>query len=197
MAEPHRALLGREFAGFTARKTVSVTDQDCVESKPMTSIDRLLVRDVMHRDVVTIDETATLGEAAAQFDKHGISGAPVVDVTGKCIGVLSVTDFAYREKDRTAATESFGLGFEHLLVKETGWPIQIEPVRDDRVRDHMSPFVRTIRQDAPILNAARVMVSEHLHRLIIVDADERPTGVLGALDVVKCIIKSAEKTSQA
>ena len=62
-------------------------------------IDRLLslhVADVMNREVVTLKATQTMSQAAAVFVEQAISGAPVVDDKGRCVGVLTSRDFVRR-----------------------------------------------------------------------------------------------------
>ena len=160
-----------------------------------SAIERLLclrVCDVMKTDVVTIHEDMTMCQAATEFDKHGITGAPVVDHAGKCVGILSVSDFARREQEQARAGESLGFGFEHK-VKTGESPICIESLQEDRVSEHMSPVVQTISQDTPIMNAARVLLAEHIHRLVIVDEDLRPAGVLTSLDIVACMVAAVEE----
>jgi CBS domain-containing protein len=52
----------------------------------------LLVRDVMTRDVVCVSPDFALDALAALLSARGIQGAPVVDVDGVVIGVVSQTD---------------------------------------------------------------------------------------------------------
>ena len=161
-----------------------------------SAIERLIslrVRDVMNSDVVTVEDRMTLAQAAELFERYDVTGAPVVNKTGQCVGVLSVSDFARHEKERANSAESFGFGIEQLVVKKTGSTLQLETCRDDYVADHMSPFVQTIHIDAPIMNAARVLVGEHIHRLVIVDEDLKPIGILSSLDLVATMIAAVEE----
>lgn len=53
----------------------------------------LTAEDLMSRDVVTIPQTASLRQAAHTLRQANVSGAPVVDEWGRCVGVLSASDF--------------------------------------------------------------------------------------------------------
>ena len=157
-----------------------------------SAIERLLtlrVGDVMNDLVVKIDQQTTMGQAAAVFEEYDISGVPVVDNDGKCIGVLSVADFAYRERQLAVASAWSELSSQPTNRFESGG------VEHDHqcVTDYMSPVVQTVSKDAPIMNAARLLVGEHLHRLVIVDDDERPIGILSSLDLVGCMIVAVEE----
>jgi CBS domain-containing protein len=47
----------------------------------------------MSRDVVTVPREMSLQQAARVLRRAGVSGAPVVDGQGRCVGVLSAADF--------------------------------------------------------------------------------------------------------
>ncbi len=162
-----------------------------------SAIERLLglrVGDIMNRDVVLISAAASMEEAARTLADHDITGAPVVNAAGQCIGVLSVTDLAMRETRMADLGETIAWGLDAMYSKKTAGdvlPPDIAP--DEIVEDHMSPVVQTIDVSATILNAARVLCREHIHRLIIVDDQRRPVGVVSALDLVATMIGAVEE----
>ncbi|MCX7780791.1 MAG: sigma 54-interacting transcriptional regulator [Negativicutes bacterium] len=49
----------------------------------------MLVRQFMKQPVITLSPAATMREAAVLFDQNRIDGAPVVDVAGKLVGLLT------------------------------------------------------------------------------------------------------------
>ena len=63
----------------------------------------LAATDLMSRDMVTIPRTLSLREAAHLLRQADVTGAPVVDERGRCVGVLSAVDFLrWAEEDRAA-----------------------------------------------------------------------------------------------
>ena len=58
-------------------------------------------KDVMTRDVVSIDPDSTVLQAARLMLQHHISGLPVIDGAGKLVGVLSEGDFLRRRETDT------------------------------------------------------------------------------------------------
>ena len=162
-----------------------------------SAIERLLslrVRDVMNSPVATISETASMADAARILAEREITGAPVVNVHGRCVGMLSATDFAMREHRMSQGEAELSLGWEHTMQQETKEaPFQMETIAEDRVHEHMSPAVQTINQTASLINAARIMCREHIHRLVIIDEDERPVGVVSSLDLVAAMIAAVEE----
>jgi len=162
-----------------------------------SAIERLLslrVSDVMNTPVTTISELASMAEAARTLAEREITGAPVVDASGRCVGMLSATDFAMREHRLALGDEELSFGWEHAIEQEASdQPYQVEAIAEDRVSEHMSPAVQTINQTASLINAARIMCREHIHRLVIIDQDERPVGVVSSLDLVAAMIAVVEE----
>lgn len=162
-----------------------------------SAIERLLslhVSDIMTSPVTTISELSTMADAAQVLSDAGITGAPVVDAVGRCVGVLSAMDFAMRETRLASQNEELSCGWQHSLCRENdGDPLYIEAVAEDRVGEHMSPAVQTINGTASLVNASRVMCREHIHRLIIIDDDRRPIGVVSSLDLVASLVAAVEE----
>ena len=58
------------------------------------NIDALTVGDVMTRNVVVIEQDASLIKAVHIMAKHGIRHLPIVDDDGRVIGIISIRDAA-------------------------------------------------------------------------------------------------------
>jgi CBS-domain-containing membrane protein len=162
-----------------------------------SAIERLLslrVSDVMNSPVKTVSECDSMADAARVLIESEIRGAPVVDAAGRCVGMLSGIDFAHRANRLARGEASLAFGQEHELRRDPGeMPIQLEATSQDRVREHMSPAVQTINQTATLINASRVMCREHIHRLVIIDEDGRPVGLISSLDLVAAMIAAVEE----
>lgn len=148
----------------------------------------------MQRRVTEISVDAQMQEAARILADAEVTGAPVVDAAGHCVGVLSATDFAKRELQRAEGEEVGEFRFEHMLVKKTSFePLQIVTIASDCVGEHMTTAVQTIYPGATLLQAARVMIGEHIHRLVVVDEDGRTEGILSSLDVINAVVGAVEE----
>lgn len=154
-----------------------------------SAIERLLtlrVVDIMNTSVAVIPHNITMSEAARVLAEYGITGAPVVDSEGRCVGVLSSTDFAARARlKQTSAVK----GADSPEVALVG----LDRIGNDLVEEHMSPVVQTVSEMSPITAAARIMCREHIHRLVIVDDDNKPVGVVSSLDLVASMIAAIEE----
>jgi CBS-domain-containing membrane protein len=162
-----------------------------------TAIERLLtlhVRDVMNPNVVEVRASQTMAEAAAVLAAHHISGAPVVDEQGRCVGVLSAADFVHRENRQNVCCEPCLAGREHVLAHERAEePVAIEAPDEEGVRRHMTSAVQTIAADASMMEAARILCAQHVHRLPVVDERSRVVGMVTSLDLIAATVKAVEE----
>ena len=119
----------------------------------------------MTLDPVTIAVDATLEEAEALMREYRITGLPVVDEGGPLVGVISTTDLLF-----------LAMPTVRQLIRHQDSGIRIGEV--------MSVPPVTVDVTATLGEAARTMHENHLHRLVVVDADGRPMGVLSSMDYV-------------
>ena len=162
-----------------------------------SAIERLVslrVADIMNRDVVSVSADSTMAEAAEMLHSHNVSGAPVVDEHGHCVGVLSVADFATPQKCQDEPGQLPFRGDEFQVVSDVASePWHIEYVATDYVRQHMAPAVQTIDERASMVEAARSMSAAHVHRLIVLDEKSHPLGVVSSLDVVAAVVGAIDE----
>ncbi len=153
----------------------------------IASMDRLKslkVSDAMAHNLITISANSTLSEAADVLCECRITGAPVVDERGKCVGVISGSDFIHSKAEELEGTSN-----RHVLTGGAFYDaFRIEEVRHDLVRCHMTPVVETVPESTSLLQAARTMCDKHIHRLIVVDELDRPVGILTSLDLVATLV---------
>jgi CBS domain-containing protein len=122
----------------------------------------------MHTDVITIAPDASIGELVQSLADARVSGLPVVDQTGRVIGVVSATDVlqAAGEKDDTRARSNM---FEHTTV-----------------RDIMTPNAQVIGPDADARQAAQQMLYTEVRRLFVEDQG-RLVGVISQTDIAHAV----------
>jgi CBS domain-containing protein len=53
---------------------------------------KLKIEEIMTRKVITVSPEATIGQAAQIMLEHRISGLPVVDKTGRLVGIITESD---------------------------------------------------------------------------------------------------------
>lgn len=128
------------------------------------------VGDVMTSDPVVVSVDCPLTDVAELLEFYSISGVPVVDWSGFLAGVVSQTDLV-----RAEASESLSSRWSRLAV-----------------RDVMSRPALTVRRSTSLEEAARLMTQQRVHRLVVVEADDEPVGVVSSSDLVRAMAEGTE-----
>jgi CBS-domain-containing membrane protein len=153
----------------------------------------LRVSDVMNRAVVAVYGHQTMGEAAEVFAQHGISGAPVLDEHGRCVGVLSARDFVGGRSKPDPAAASIAAENTTVVREAPNSRWELKDAGPDRVAAHMTPAVQSVAAQTPLVEAGRMMCAQHIHRLPVLDDNGRPQGMLTSLDIVAAVVKAVEE----
>ena len=147
------------------------------------AIATMLVRDVMTHDPVCASPAMTALELAELFEGNGISGAPVVDVKDRVIGVVSRTDLVHRCLEAPLGTAPGGM-FE-ALAEGLAEGMTLDSEALGVVEEFMTPDPVTASEDETIGVVAHRMASERVHRVIVVDDAMKALGVVTTLDLLK------------
>lgn len=154
-------------------------------------------RDIMTPEVISVHDDWTLSELAAAFTDHMITGAPVIDDTGKLVGVVSTTDLArqgnVRSVRETVPHDYYLRGWDQLSEDTHGF--QIEEDSELRVRDIMTPMIFSVSLDASLEEMADMMIRGRVHRLIITNGKE-VAGIVTTLDTLKALRDQHRATSR-
>lgn len=124
------------------------------------------IREIITESVFTVHRDKLVCEVEGIFVTHEISGAPLVDSNGRMVGIISKSDI--------------------IRFDFTGG----DP-NEARAWEIASPRVITIDASASVTEAARKMLAEHIHRLVVTDGEEI-VGVVTALDFVKLVVEADE-----
>jgi len=150
----------------------------------------LTAADVMSRDVLAIPRQMSLRAAAHQMVQARVSGAPVVDEQGRCVGVLSMTDLA-RWLDRGEQAPRRPAPAPRCFCSD--WQvIDPEGLPPDPVSRYMTADPVTATPDTPVGALARRMLDAHVHRVIIVGPAGRPVGIVSSTDFLAAVALEAE-----
>jgi CBS domain-containing protein len=160
-------------------------------SAPGTSI---AAKDLMQRKLVRLQVDTSVEDAIETLEEHGISGAPVVDTSGRLVGVFSARDVARSEhvregriSTREADDELMDLEGEEDEVEmalERRHAFSSANAGADCVADWMSTELLTVDPDADLRKVCASMARESMHRVFVVEAGKL-VGVVSSMDVVR------------
>jgi CBS domain-containing protein len=149
-----------------------------IASSPKTILD-LTAADLMTRDLVCLPGEMSMKEAARLLLQNRISGAPVVDNKGQCVGVISAIDFVALTKKN---------GDKHQTCAGcTEWEVAEELLPEDEIAQYMTADPVLVSPSTSICRLARQMVDAHIHRVIVVDAGNRPVGIVSSTDLLAAL----------
>ncbi|HMO84963.1 MAG TPA: CBS domain-containing protein [Lacipirellulaceae bacterium] len=156
------------------------------KAMPHERLEDLLVAHAMTRNVTVIPVDAVMAEAAKMLEEVGVSGAPVVDREGRCIGVVSAADFLRFHRDQAYRVMSRA---KTDVGSEDGLPW-------DSVQRYMTVPVHYVSPAASLMDAAALMCVKHVHRLLVLDDAEAPVGLISTLDVVSAVVAAVDEVRQ-
>ncbi len=186
-----RGLRGARAIGSVSERVVHMASCSVLVVRPAPSgvtvfgAGDATVSELMSSPAVVANEDAAIGDLAALMVRHRISGVPIVDVSGRLVGLVSQSAFVGRQ---VALGRRGDEGMTSLLGEWLVTP-DLESIfrraRNLRARDVMSHPVQTATVDEPLSEVIQHMVRLGNNRLPVVSGDGVPVGMLTRHDFVK------------
>ena len=136
-----------------------------------------LVKDLMHKGVITCKPDATLGQVATLLDQHQVHALFVTDRDGRIVGVIS----------------DFDLMAGEWLSSD---PESLNTMRKLTASDIMTKPVDTIQATTPLTEASDLFMQKRVGRFLVLE-NEKPVGTISLSDFVASLterIKSKRET---
>jgi CBS domain-containing protein len=126
-----------------------------------------LVRDLMHRGLITCRQGAALGQVAVLLYQHHVHALVVVDRDGRPVGMFS--DFDLMAGEWLSADKQ-----------------SLEVMRGLTAGDLMTYPIVSVEADIPLAKAAKLMIEKDVNRLLVTD-DGKGVGIISSSDFVASI----------
>ncbi len=145
------------------------------------------VGEVMSAPVLTVTAETPLQDAVSLLNDHHVSGLPVVDGEGVLIGELTEQDLMVRESGVDVGPYVMLLDSVIYLRNPLNWDRQVHQVLGNSVGDLMHRDSHSCEVSLPLPKAASMLHEKGTQRLIVVDSQRHPVGVLTRGDVVRAL----------
>jgi CBS domain-containing protein len=146
------------------------------------------VADVMTADPTTVEPQTPLQEAIKIMAEKHISGLPVVDRTGKLVGVISETDLMWKETGVEPPPYIMILDSVIYLQNPARYEKEIHKVLGQTVGEAMTDKPISIEPDRPLREAAHLMHEKNIRRLPVLDPqNERVIGIITRGDIIRAM----------
>jgi CBS domain-containing protein len=135
------------------------------------------VRDVMTARPVTVTPATPLKFVASSLVKHKISAIPVLGPHGKVLGVISETDLLRKEELRRDPDGEHSIHLSYRARRDMATA--------ETAGELMNTYSPTVRPDATIAEAARLLDRHEVTCLPVVDDGGKLLGVVGPRDLLR------------
>jgi CBS-domain-containing membrane protein len=146
---------------------------------------RHTVADVMTRRVATVTEETGYKQIVETLTTNAVSAVPVVDADHRVVGVVSEADLLH--KVDIASLQPHGWLLERKRVR-----VAREKANADFARELMTAPPITVAEDDTVAFAARVMDTEGVKRLPVVDSEDRLVGIVSRSDLLRPYLRTDE-----
>ncbi|WP_046776734.1 CBS domain-containing protein [Streptomyces yangpuensis] len=137
------------------------------------------VRELMTREVVTVARNATFKDIVRTLGEHAVSAVAVTDTVGRPLGVISEGDLLPKPADQ-------GDWFGSLPRPE---PWESEKAAGTSAEELMSAPPVCARPDWTVAEAARLMESQRVKRLLVVDESDVLVGIVTRGDLLRIFLR--------
>ena len=132
----------------------------------------MLVRDVMTRNLITVDPETSFTDALKIMRENKIRRLPVLE-NGKLVGIVTEKDILYASPSKATTLDVWEL---HYLLSKL------------KIREIMTRDVVTIQEDIPVEEAAKIMVDNKIGALPVMKGDEL-VGIITETDIFKVFLE--------
>ncbi|GGR83910.1 hypothetical protein GCM10010269_23770 [Streptomyces humidus] len=140
-----------------------------------------IVSDVMTQTVVAVGRDAPFKEIVRTMEQWSVSAMPVLEGEGRVVGVVSEADLLPKEEFRE--------GEQSMYEQRERLP-DVAKAGATTAGELMSAPAVTVRPDATLAQAARIMAVRHVKRLPVVDDIGMLQGIVSRADLLKVFLRS-------
>ncbi|ANP50614.1 CBS domain-containing protein [Streptomyces griseochromogenes] len=146
-----------------------------------------IVSDVMTRTVAFVGRRASFKVIVQMMQDREVSALPVLEGEGRVVGVVSEADLLPTEEFRDSPEEGCA-----LLRR----PADVAKAGAVTAGDLMSSPAITVRANATLAEAARIMAREKVKRLPVVDEAGLLEGIISRADLLKVFLRGDDDIAE-
>jgi CBS domain-containing protein len=147
----------------------------------------LSVKDIMTKDVIAVSPETEIAEAARLLLEKGFNGVPVVDGTGKLVGLICQSDLVAQQKKFPIPSLFTILDGVISFTSMKDIEKEVQKITATTVADAMTPDPVTVGPETSIEELCTIMVDKNFHTLPVVDAGAL-VGIVGKKDILRTLV---------
>ena len=149
----------------------------------------ILIKEIMTPDPITVSPETEITQAAGLLLEKSINGVPVMDESGRLVGILCQSDLIAQQK--ALPLPSFFTLLEGFIALPSMKQMEKEvgKITASTVSQAMTPNPVTVKPDTGLAAAAALMVDNNFHTLPVMDGDQL-VGIVGKEDILRTLMTS-------
>ncbi|MGW0179129.1 CBS domain-containing protein [Nocardia sp. NPDC003345] len=148
------------------------------------------VAEVMTTNVTTVRADTSFRDVVETLDRHRISGAPVLDAEGHCVGMVTEADLLARQARLGGPTPG--------TVWSTLWRKAFARKSEaTTARQAMTQPVVTVMADASVAAAAAILARHNLRSAPVIDSGGELAGIVSRRDVLSVYTRPDDELAEA
>jgi CBS domain-containing protein len=144
-------------------------------------------KEIMTINPITVTPETTVTDLARLLASHNIGGAPVVDTSGRLLGVVTESDLIDQTKKIHIPTVIAILDSLIFLERPNKMEKDIRKFAGSTVADIYTKNPLTVDEDTPLDELATIMAEKNVHTLPVMRG-EVLVGVIGKGDIIRTLI---------
>jgi CBS-domain-containing membrane protein len=152
-------------------------------------INSITAKDVMTKEVISVNKETPLEEIAAIMEANLISGIPVIQDNNKVIGVISEKDFLFHlglEKNSSL------MGVISQCLGNNG--CLIIPIQNKKAGDIMTSPPVTVKETTPVAEIMGMFTEKKINRVPVLNEDGELVGIVSRGDAMKIALPGVKNT---
>ena len=147
----------------------------------------LKVKDIMTTELITVSPETEIVQVTKLLLENRINGVPVLDETGKLVGILCQSDLIAQQQK--IPIPSFFTLLDGLipLISEKQLDKQVRKIAAVTVAEAMTPNPVTVQPDTNIEEVAALMVERNFHTIPVV-GEGKLVGIVGKEDILRTLM---------
>ena len=143
--------------------------------------------DVMTKEVITVKKETSIRELAQIFADRRISSAPVVDDSGRFLGIVTESDLIEQDKNLHIPTVVSIFDWVIYLESDKKFEKELKKMTGQTVADIYCEDAATINLSTPLPAIADLLSSRKINAVPVLDG-QQVVGIVARIDLIRSMI---------
>jgi CBS domain-containing protein len=154
---------------------------------PHLTLQALTAAELMSDNPISLRKNAGIRDAIALMTDRGFAAAPVIDESGRPIGVITVTDILIHDREFVSYLKTGDPTVKGKLRTHARLPADmgIEVVDRTTIGEIMTPAIFTVMENATAAAVVQTLLSLRIHHLFVSDRQGILVGVISMGDILR------------